>query len=192
METASRSREYNIWAMMRQRCTNPNAANYNSYGGRGISVCERWELFSHFIEDMGPAPSPKHTLDRVDGTGNYTPENCRWADVETQQNNRRNAVKIKAFGEELSIAQWARKTGLTRDQVKHRVFVMNMPPEEALSAPRMGWVQRPVLQLGQDGSHIRQWDSYAAVKREFPGGSVWNALSGRSKSAYGFLWRYVE
>jgi len=190
MDTASRSREYNIWAMMRQRCTNPNAANYNSYGGRGISVCERWNLFSNFIADMGPAPTDKHTLDRVDGTGSYTPENCRWADVKTQQNNRRNAVKIQAFGEELSIAQWARKTGLSRDQVKHRVFVMGMPPEEALSAPRMGWTQKPVLQLGRDGSLVKQWESYAQVKRAFPGGSVWNALSGRSKSAYGFLWKY--
>ena len=187
----SYSREYGIWAGMRQRCTNPNAPNYSTYGGRGISVCDRWKLFRNILEDMGPAPSEKHTLDRIDNEGNYEPGNVRWANVETQQNNRRSTVLIEAFGKKLSVAQWARKTGLSRDQIKHRIFSMGMKPEEALQAPRMSWQQREVIQMDLDGNELKRYSSYAEVKREFGGASAWNALSGRAKTAYGFKWKYA-
>ena len=78
---------------MLQRCENPNANTWPKYGGKGISVCAEWHHFSAFIGDMGRKPSPKHSLDRIDGTGNYTPDNCRWATYEEQNINRRNTLK---------------------------------------------------------------------------------------------------
>jgi hypothetical protein len=92
--TISSAREYNVWAMMRQRCLNPNAANYANYGGRGIWVDPRWAKYANFIADMGAAPTPQHTLNRLDNNGPYTPENCVWSNVEDQQNNRRNNVFV--------------------------------------------------------------------------------------------------
>lgn len=83
--------EYHAWHAMFQRCTNPHHASWEDYGGRGVTVCERWQSFENFIADMGPRPSPKHSLDRTNNDGNYEPSNCRWATWNEQARNRRSA-----------------------------------------------------------------------------------------------------
>lgn len=89
--------EYEIWGSMIKRCENPNHVAYKNYGGRGISVCERWRYgeagktgFECFLEDMGTRPSPDLTVDRENNDGNYEPGNCRWATWSQQVRNRRN------------------------------------------------------------------------------------------------------
>lgn len=84
--------EYNTWLTMRQRCQNPNYDKYSYYGGRGIRVCERWQVFENFLADMGPRPEGK-TLDRIETNGNYEPGNCRWATRSEQQQNTRRSRK---------------------------------------------------------------------------------------------------
>jgi hypothetical protein len=85
--------EYGCWQAMRQRTGNPNNPSWEYYGGRGITMCEQWNDYEVFKADVGPRPSPKHTLDRIDPDGNYEPGNVRWATPWQQMNNRRISVK---------------------------------------------------------------------------------------------------
>ena len=81
--------EYTAWQAMRARCRDKKRSGYSYYGGRGIKVCERWDSYESFLADMGPKPTPQHTLDRIDPNKNYEPSNCRWATWEEQGRNHR-------------------------------------------------------------------------------------------------------
>ena len=85
-------RTYKTWKEMRQRCTNPNADQFKWYGGRGISVCGRWDSYENFLADMGERPAGT-TLDRINGDGNYEPMNCRWATAKQQAETNRGVFK---------------------------------------------------------------------------------------------------
>jgi len=107
---------HQTWYGMVARCQNPKAQSYHNYGGRGITVCDRWlASFKNFCADMGDRPSNKHSLDRIDNDGPYSPENCRWATLEEQANNKRNTVWIEFQGERLSAAQWRKRLGVVSD-----------------------------------------------------------------------------
>lgn len=92
------SDEYQSWKSMIQRCTNPNAAGYSDYGGRGITVCKEWLIsFKTFYADMGPRQNKELTLDRVDNNRGYSKENCRWATKSEQNHNRRPRKKQSEY-----------------------------------------------------------------------------------------------
>lgn len=97
---------YNRWNAMKQRCLNPNNASYHRYGGRGISVCERWLKFENFFQDMGIAPDGM-MIERIDNSKGYSPENCRWATFVDQCRNRRSNRLITAFGKTMMLSEWA-------------------------------------------------------------------------------------
>jgi len=86
----SNSKEYQVWVSIKQRTTNPKDKGYKDYGGRGITICDRWhDSFENFIADMGDRPKDKPTIDRIDVNGNYEPSNCRWSSWKTQSLNKR-------------------------------------------------------------------------------------------------------
>ncbi len=108
------------WHSMIDRCTLPSHKSYNSYGGRGIVVCDRWRKFENFFADMGKRPFGK-TLDRIDVNGNYELVNCRWATHREQSENRRPKQCITHNGETLTIAKWSTITGLSPQLIRWRI-----------------------------------------------------------------------
>jgi len=122
----SRTPEHDTWAGIRHRCTNPKATNYENYGGRGIKVCDRWQVFENFFEDMGLRPSSKHSIDRIDPNGDYEPGNCRWATLSEQANNKRSNVLLELNGEMLTGAEFARRTGFARCTVYEWTSVLKL------------------------------------------------------------------
>lgn len=111
-ESHKRTHEYKCWYHMKDRCLNPNHSAYQYYGGRGITICEKWLSYEGFLEDMGRAPSHKYTLDRIETDGNYVKSNCRWADHHTQMNNTRRTIKFNYNGITMSLKQWAKHFGV--------------------------------------------------------------------------------
>lgn len=124
---------YRSWNLMWQRCRNDKCAKYPQYGGRGITVCERWLKFENFLEDMGLRPKGK-TLDRVNNNLGYYPENCRWATNVEQNNNRRNSILLTCRGETLTLPQWARRLGINQKTLRKRLY-QGWPIEQALETP---------------------------------------------------------
>lgn len=103
---------YNTWRGMHERCRRKRSISYNNYGGRGISICERWYKFQNFVDDMGEKPSKNHELDRINNDGNYCPENCRWATPLEQNRNSRHTKKVEWNGKIVCITELSEIVGL--------------------------------------------------------------------------------
>ncbi len=125
---------YISWSMMIQRCTNPNNTEYATYGGQGVTVCDRWRhSFSDFFADMGERPSDM-TIDRINNKLGYVPDNCRWATDETQANNKSNNRHLTYQDKTQTIAQWSKEMNLDF-HVLYRRLESGWSIEKALTQP---------------------------------------------------------
>lgn len=127
--------EHTIWKKMRYRCLNPKCVNYPDYGGRGIKVCERWNSFTAFLQDMGPRPTAKHEIERRDCNGDYCPENCYWIHGSKQNRNRRDSVRLTLNGVTKSIHDWADEIGIPVTTLKARID-RGWTHEKTLTTPK--------------------------------------------------------
>ena len=118
--------EYRVWIAMRDRCNNRQHPSYHNYGGRGLQVCSRWKSFNLFLDDMGRRPTDKHSLDRIDNNGNYSPQNCRWATLMEQSNNTRRSRYIMHKGSTKTIAEWSRVTGISEYKIRYHHVVKGL------------------------------------------------------------------
>ncbi len=136
--------EYRAWAGMRTRTRNPKCKDWHLYGGCGITICERWERFSNFSADMGPKPSPSHSLDRRDSNGNYEPSNCRWATAKEQARNWRSRNRVLSFaGENMPLSAWAERLNVRRELIRDRL-ADNWTIERTLTTPPIRTRERNV------------------------------------------------
>jgi hypothetical protein len=130
--------ERSILTIMVQRCHNPKHPKFHLYGGRGIAVCERWrESFDAFLADMGPRPSPKHSVDRKDNDLGYEPGNCRWATQTEQCRNKRTNRLLSVRGKTVTVAEWATESGTPARLIAKRLE-LGWTAEDAIFAPVRG------------------------------------------------------
>lgn len=130
----SSKKEYKVWLLMKNRCTNPNATGYHRYGGRGINVCQRWsDSFMNFYNDMGDCP-PENSIDRIDNDKGYYKENCRWATRIEQSANKSTSKLIPYHGEMMSINGYCRRVDKDPGAIKSRI-IAGWPIDKALNEP---------------------------------------------------------
>ena len=132
------SRMHRVWQQMKQRCYNKKCGQFFDYGGRGITVCDRWlgrDGFENFSSDMGNPPGPgRWTVERKNNDAGYSPNNCVWATYRQQMRNRRSNHLITFQGRTMCMLQWAEEKGLTKSALKHRIR-RKWPIEKALTTP---------------------------------------------------------
>lgn len=116
----SHTPEHMAWKNLRRRCNTPTSGCFDRYGGRGIKVCERWNDFRNFLADMGPRPSPQHSVERIDNDGNYEPSNCRWATPVEQARNKCTSALISYKGSTRTLVEWCEVLQLRYGTIKER------------------------------------------------------------------------
>ncbi len=134
MPSHTKTKEYRAWAHLIQRTTNPKNAAAKNYSERGIKVCQRWRTFANFLADMGPKPSPAHTIERIHNDGDYEPGNCKWATRKEQCNNSRNNRRITFEGKSLTLTEWSKIVGVTAGTLHTRL--KTWPLKRCLTEPR--------------------------------------------------------
>lgn len=123
------SPEYAIWQAMLRRCLTPSHKQFPLYGGRGITVCDRWrKSFENFLADMGRKPSPSHSIDRIDNDAGYCKENCRWATQKVQVNNRRNTIVVSHQGKTRNLLDWSAALAIPYKTLHNRWKKGERPP----------------------------------------------------------------
>jgi hypothetical protein len=127
------TKTYASWTSMRSRCRNENNPAWDNYGGRGILLCDRWEEFRQFFEDMGECPDGM-SIDRIDNDGNYEPDNCRWATRKEQSRNKRTSKMITANGKTMCVAAWSEETGINQHTIGGRIR-LGWPDHDAVNTP---------------------------------------------------------
>lgn len=128
--------EYWVWAAMVQRCTNPKNSAYANYGGRGIAVCERWRSSAAFFADMGPRPSPQHTLERVNNSGGYGPDNCQWV---SRSDNNRNKRRYRNNASGVAGVHWRPEIGKWRARIRQHGRLITIGHFDSLTGAEAAW-----------------------------------------------------
>lgn len=164
----SRTPEYRVWQQLRQRCLNPRAKSFDNYGGRGVTVCDRWnESFQAFIDDMGARPSPYHSIDRIDNDGPYEPKNCRWAEMRVQLRNRRTNSMLTFLGRTQTVTDWAAELGIAAPTLDARL--------------QRGWsLEKALSTLGESSSRKKHAHRMLTYNGETLSLAEWNRRLGCS------------
>lgn len=154
--------EYKAWCHLVSRCTNSDDPAWHRYGGRGITVCDRWRgSFEAFLEDMGPKPSPDLTIERVDNDKGYYKENCVWATRRQQADNTRKAVHHELDGETHNQSEWGRVNGIKQCTISLRLK-RGWSKEEALTRPAK-YERTPLIEFNGESHTLFEWSQISGV-----------------------------
>ena len=132
---SKQTRFYKVWAQMKQRCNNPKHPRFKDYGGRGITICKRWDLFSNFFIDMNESYKDNLTLDRINNSKGYSKNNCKWSTYREQNENRRDNKKLSFNGLTMTITRWSEKLGIKKSTLDMRFYKYGWNIEKCLTTP---------------------------------------------------------
>lgn len=176
------STEYRAWNHMKDRCQNPSSRAFQYYGGRGITVCDKWRnSFQAFLDDVGFRPDPHFTLDRINNQGNYEPGNVRWTDKKTQGRNRRTNRHLVYRGETKTVAEWIEHLSLDEELVRSRL--------------KYGWSVDRIFSLpAKPGIHMITFQGKTKTMSEWSRiiGIRFDTLSHRIKSGWSIERAFLE
>ena len=188
---------YGTWFQMISRCENPNQNHYDRYGGRGIKVCEEWHDFWNFVkwsDSIGVRPDG-FTLDRIDNDGNYEPNNCRWANWNTQTTNKSSNVYIEYNGISKTMIEWCNDLNIHPHTLQNRIKrgwsierALNQNPNANYLTAR----HKILCQYTKDEVLIAKYKSLSELPDEFNKKSVSECANGRRKTNKGYIWRYED
>lgn len=181
--------EYNVWKAMRRRCSSEKDKKYKDYGGRGISVCPRWnDSFASFIGDMGRRPSSRHTLERIDNNGNYSPENCRWATYAEQNINRRVTVRVDSPWGVTTIPEAADRLGVPHETLRTRIRLgytgETLFSKDPLPVPNSRLVFCQATGIFYESLR----EAYRAYNFNVSQGGLWAKLAGKAPNTTSLQW----
>lgn len=195
----SNTKIYKLWVSMKRRCYNPNMPHYEYYGGKGIRVCDEWkENFQSFYEwSIKNGYKDGLSIDRIDNSKDYSPENCRWVTLEEQAKNKTNLLYATVNGETKSLCEWSEISGVPlnalrlrylRDTAKGKIHF-----DESFLSPLREW-PRKVEQYTLSGKLIKIWDSAKQADEAGFGaeGSIRECCSGKNSQHLGYRWKYAN
>lgn len=186
----SKTRLYKIWKGMKERCYRKTNADYNRYGGRGIQVCSEWrrDFFAFKSWALSCGYSDGLTIDRINNDGDYCPENCRWATISEQSNNRRSNVLLSAYGVTHTMAEWARVVGISTELIWYRLN-HGWPVEQAINIPAKKY-RNQTYTCGKEAHTITEWSKITGLtaqcirSRLNRGWSIERALTTAAETKY--------
>jgi len=159
MHGKSKTRAYNSWTAMKQRCDNKGHISYNVYGGRGISICEEWYCFKTFLKDMGERPEGT-SIDRIDNNKGYSKENCVWSSNKDQMNNRNCNRLVTYKNKTKTLAQWAECLGISPSGLARRIKTMSDPDDIFKKGVYIK------IELKGESLTIKEWANKTKIKEQ--------------------------
>lgn len=184
------SKVYKTLYQIKDRCLNSNNPNFYRYGGRGITLCKRWEeSFENFLEDMGEPPSPKHSIDRIDNNGNYEPGNCRWATMQEQARNKRGTLFLETPEGKVCLTEWCQSNNAPYSTAARR-FHKGRPHSEIMDLKSYERHLHRFRKLSKTGNVIEEFDSAitAASSAGVSITSIRDCANGKNNTAGGYRW----
>lgn len=159
--------EHGIWIGMWLRCVDPGNKRFSEYGGRGISVCERWQDFFVFVEDVGRRPSSQFSLDRIDNDGNYEPANCKWSTRSQQNQNCRRTRRYSFDGESLTATEIGKRCGVDRRRLSKRLMA-GIPVDQAIDLGLAAKKRQHgiAVTIGGVEKTTRQWAAHFGIRHK--------------------------
>lgn len=189
------SRLYYIHSSMKDRCYNKNNKRYKNYGIRGIKVCDEWlnkeNGFMNFYNwAMENGYRDDLTIDRIDVNGNYEPNNCRWATIMQQSNNKSNNHYFIYKNERHTISEWSKLLNIKKEILYDRINNSKIPLDNIFTKP-IGR-NRKIIQYDLDGNFIKEYNSLSEAIKQIGNTSIYACCRGKIKTAGGYVWRYAD